>query len=734
MEQIQDQIESKLSAPKNDATQLTSIDESCEWVLHIRKLTGKVISIACSESDTIADIKGAIKKAEGIPIPNQCLVMRKRCGSPLPDSRGVEGEIEPGGGGKEAGDESQLISTITLEDSNTLASYEIGNGQELILEPVHSQYSHSDSITMIDYVNIRMTSGSMLAVPFDKHMSIDTLKVRIKELAQLSKNTDELSEPDIALRLIYRGEELRGPQTMKKCGILNGATIHLVPMKIHNRIIHIQMLSGQILHLDCRVGDTIAELKERIQEAKSTPPEQQSLIFLGRVLEDDSKTLTECNIHLGDTVHLTYKHTEESSQPLSLPTAVDSEPIFVKTLTGRIFHLNDCSVSDTVGSLKLKIQTEEPIPPDQQRLVFDGVVLEDDTKTLSDYNVDLGDTLYLAYRKRGTKSRVSHCSAQLTNVYIKGSYGQPLKVPVDCNDSIADVKVKVHQLRELMGDPEEQELYFAGKKLANDQKLGECPIQDGDTLNLRLGRGKLREITVKSYTSASDNITLCVTSSNTIADVKRKVCEEKHISPDIQRIIYGGCERDNSCSLRELNIQNHSILYLVVLEIPKITIKRLSGNDVTLDFNPDSTIAVVKAQIQERTEIPTNHQTLVFSGQFLEQDEKTLSECGISNESTLYMYDDGNLESLLWIKIPSLQKTVTLDFNPEATIRNLKDELFEKDSRISLENHSLVFNGDYLSEELTIGHYNIPKEGVLDLLVLDKERASSVGPMIEEID
>ncbi|XP_078083479.1 polyubiquitin-like [Mustelus asterias] len=152
--------------------------------------------------------------------------------------------------------------------------------------------------------------------------------------------------------------------------------------------LQVKFMTGEIVELEVNPSIQVSALKKMIYEKTKVPHFRQRLMVQNGntvVLRDD-KRLSDYSVSPSNAVMLIVTN-EERMQ------------IFLKNEKGKI-STYDVLPSESVQDFKARVQRQERVPTDQQRLMYEGKQLEDG-RTLADYNIQSESTIFLMLRLRG---------------------------------------------------------------------------------------------------------------------------------------------------------------------------------------------------------------------------------------------------------------------------------------------------------------------------------------------
>jgi len=524
--------------------------------------------------------------------------------------------------------------------------------------------------------------------------------------------------------------------------------------------IYVKMLTGEMPRISVELSDTIQAVKEKIKDIRKYSIDQQRLLFAGKQLSNLC-TLSDYHLKVGSILHLV------------LPIR-GGYLLFIKD--GRLTITVEVESGYTIETVKAKIYEKKGYPPEQQRLIFAGTIL-DDNRILSDYDIKNESSIHLLWITFGFSMQI----------FVKTPAGKTITLEVAPGDFIKDVKAKIQdeerilldqqqltfankqlednrtlsdyniqkdctihlvleneeviqiyvttpirktlsldvrlydtiksvkeQIQDKVGYPHQQQrLIFADRQLLDSQMVIYYNIQMGSTLDLEPRPTGAMEIYVKMRTQKV--ISFEVKPNDTIANIKTTIQDKTGYSFEQQQLIFADQQLEDDRTVAYYNIQMESILEFRRSINFQVLCKSQDNKRINLELDLDDKIATIKAKIQSQENILPRHQQLIFARQQLE-DSRTLIEYNIQNGSVVF------LEVSSWIIFVEISnsKTIILKVSPNDTIKRVKEKIHDTQNILPYQQQLFFKDEEITNEEATLTTYNIKNHRTLNLVIQDQ--------------
>ena len=293
----------------------------------------------------------------------------------------------------------------------------------------------------------------------------------------------------------------------------------------------------------------------------------------------------------------------------------------------------------TIQQVKELIFEKGRVEIEKQRLFFNGRPLDDNKRTLQEYGIDAPSKLSLVIDPFGNDA--PEIEDDLFAFDVRPFF------------TIRRIKELVQQKNGVEVD--KQRLLFRGQLLKDNNKtLEEYGIYSTAELTLEIDQS-IRRFGLKIRPASGKLFVVSVRPLNTVGKIKNLVQNAIGVEIVMQRLLLKGrLLADDQQTLKACGIDASSELTLELGDSSptnRLDVRTSPelGNDLyAFDVRPFFTIRRIKELAQQKTGVEVDKQRLLFRGQLLDDDTKTLEECGIYStaELTLELYHSSRSDSI----------------------------------------------------------------------------------------
>ncbi|KAG7354142.1 ubiquitin [Nitzschia inconspicua] len=564
-----------------------------------------------------------------------------------------------------------------IDDTATIEDLYLTEGDSLVLEPMKVTVILPDNVK-----RIRLT-----LVPTD---NIKKIKKAVFKKAGI--------KPEYQC-VIFNQNELHDGQTIADSNIEHGDAV--VVQQFTLNICH---WDGDIFQVTPSPRDTVEVIKKIIMEKTGVEKEKQKFVFKENPVNEfvsfkaqqiKNKSLLEMQ-----------KPCKPKKEAVKLSFFPDPKPAIMADDSPRVVSLSirlfngttfkmEVDTNNFIDDLKPLIEEQHGISPDQQRISFDGTLI-DETETLADQGIEEGAVLVLEPMK----------------IFILLPNGKKIRFSVNIDDTIKRIKRVVTKKSGIPAAV--QVVKFNDMEVADSKTLSSLSVVHEDTLIVETFR-----ITVVDWEGETIEFKE-ISPKDTLEEIKTFLNKEKGYHFNKQVFKYAGTKLNSFVPIGDQGVSNMSILEM---EKPKeevrpqkkvslqifgaldedplkrsthcddhicVTIQKSKTETFPLYFDAMGYIADLKIKIEDAQDIKVTDQRLSLDGAILE-DDLTLVECKISNGTTLV------LEPMRVVCVLPNKKKMRLTVSLDDTIKKLKNAVFKK-TKISMDVQCIMFGGKELRD------------------------------------
>ena len=429
-------------------------------------------------------------------------------------------------------------------------------------------------------------------------------------------------------RLIFVGEQLHDDHYFLDYRIEHESAVHLV---IRERgvsfEVYVRAPSGRSHVFEVDPQASVEQIKSRLRDREGIPCDIQQFFYNGQRLQHD-RPLTESGVVSGSTLRLSIDQ-NRSTQVFVSMQGHDTFPLWI-------------SQDYTILRVKQLIADKKEIAPELQRVFFARNLL-DDERTIADYTIESNHMLHV--------DLVGPQLLQFT-VTVQGAENGPLECQEPPYQIVRNIKNTLAQ--KLDAPVEQQQLFFGGSEMEDEQKLSDCGVGNGSDLHLILsstgpnstpGPSAGREtgqavLFVKTLTGKT--IMVDVSPTDSVLAVKQHIQAKEGVDVNHQCLVCGGKILDNNLTISECGVQNQSMLHLV-LRVPSRSLVNIvidcGGESKDLEVAESDLVRALKGKVEEVLGVRAEQQTLLI-GDVVLDDAEPMSSYNITEGTIVQMQNN----------------------------------------------------------------------------------------------